>query len=476
MLVLFAAVLYWLGVYLKDVLYQDSLEVAKRSHLAAVYAVQASMVSSKGHQKWDQVVRRIPRQQDTEIEIMNIGGKVLFSTEPSRLGTKRHLSDAACKTCHKGGSSLAGTDTAIIRDPDKESYHVFVAPLRNTSECKTCHNKQGPKLGIVLIRQRLSAVHRQIRTVQIALAIAGVIVFLLTILATHAVLSRYLSRPLRKLVAGAKVLGAGKLDHVIDLPEHGELDILADTLNASAGKLDVLQKNRLAEERLATIGETVTGLAHCLKNTLNGLRAGQFVIERAMKNKDEEKLHKGWRVMKNSAQQVERLTFDMLYYAKARVPERSLCDVNDTVREVAEVMKEVAAPRSVEIRLELSEAVRQEALDRTSIYRAVLNLVTNAVDACDESEKGDLIIVSTDSSADDVIISVVDNGVGMPAMVRDNLFMRFFSTKESRGTGLGLPVVKKIAEEHGGSIEVESCPGEGSTFRIRIPRASTAKI
>jgi len=327
----------------------------------------------------------------------------------------------------------------------------------------------------VLIQQRLSVVHGQIRTVQIAIAIAGVIVFLLTILAIQAVLSRYLSQPLRKLVAGAKVLGAGQLDHVIDLPEHGEFDILADTLNASAGKLDVLQKNRLAEERLATIGETVTGLAHCLKNTLNGLRAGQFVIERAMKNQDQEKLLKGWRVMKNSAQQVERLTFDMLYYAKVRVPERSMCDVNDAVREVAEVMKEVAAPRSVEIRLELCEAKCQEALDRTSIYRAVLNLVTNAVDACDDSETGDLVIISTESSAEDVIISVVDNGIGMPTLVRDNLFVRFFSTKESRGTGLGLPVVKKIAEEHGGTVEVESRSGVGSTFRIRIPRASTSE-
>jgi signal transduction histidine kinase len=469
---LFALVLYWLSVYLKSVLYQDNLEVAKRSSLAAVYAVQASMVGRDGHEIWDRVVRKIPRQQGTDIEIIGAGGEVLFSTDPERRGANRDLRDPECSTCHESGSRRATTETAFIHDPDDEVHRVFAAPLRNTIECRTCHEEQGAKLGVVFVRQPLSAVHAQIRTVQLALAFAGVVVCLLTILATRAVLSRFLGRPLRKLVAGAQMMGAGRLNHVIELPEQGELDLLADTLNTSARRLEQLQRERLAEERLATIGETVTGLAHCLKNTLNGLRAGQYVVDRALATQDEEKLSRGWRAMKSAIRQVERLAFDMLYYAKDRVPEREPCDVNDTVQTVAEVMQEDAALRGVEIRLELGESRENDTLDCTAIYRAVLNLVTNGIDACVESDTGDLVTIRTEFNAEEITITVVDNGIGIPDWIVDNLFVRFFSTKETKGTGLGLPVVRKIAEEHGGTVEIESQLDQGSTFRIHLPRGS----
>ena len=105
--------------------------------------------------------------------------------------------------------------------------------------------------------------------------------------------------------------------------------------------------------------------------------------------------------------------------------------------------------------------------------RALLNLITNAVDACREksyAEGGDpKVEVSVKRGKGDLRFIVTDNGVGMSEDTRNKLFSRFFSTKEGRGTGLGLCVTQKIIEEHGGKIGVETSPGRGSTFTISLP-------
>ena len=106
----------------------------------------------------------------------------------------------------------------------------------------------------------------------------------------------------------------------------------------------------------------------------------------------------------------------------------------------------------------------------------LLNLATNAVEACTESETaGDRVVIRTRLEKGEILLSVEDNGVGMSEEVLARLFTRFFSTKGGKGTGLGLPVVRKIAEEHGGSLEIESEEGKGSVFRIRLPGSESAQ-
>jgi signal transduction histidine kinase len=142
------------------------------------------------------------------------------------------------------------------------------------------------------------------------------------------------------------------------------------------------------------------------------------------------------------------------------------------VGEVIDLLREMASDNEVQLRGALDEQVGSELLDRTTIYRAIPNLVTNAIDACTESETGDLVVVRTRSEPDKIVLTVADNGIGMTDDVRSRLFTRFFTTKAGKGTGLGLAVVKKIVEEHGGTVEVESEPGRGSSFHIHLPRSN----
>jgi signal transduction histidine kinase len=222
---------------------------------------------------------------------------------------------------------------------------------------------------------------------------------------------------------------------------------------------------------LAAIGEIVARVAHYQKNLLNGLRGGLYVTNGAMAKGDRENLREGWRMLHGSVQRIERLTLDMLYYVKGRVPKREPADVNEVIQEVVDLMREAAAQRNVELQAELGEGTSRQSFDRAAIHRAILDLVSNAIDACAESESGNLVSLTSEATGDGIVVTVADNGVGMSDEVRSNLFVRFFSTKGGQGTGLGLPVVKKVVEEHGGTLEVESKLGQGSSFRLRFPKS-----
>jgi signal transduction histidine kinase len=471
---IFVGFLFWLGSYLTEALHSANLELARRSNLAVVNAVQATMGTEGGHHVWDRIVERIPRHEEAKIEIINIRGKVLLSTDPANRKVIHRLVDSPCNACHENGSLQPTVESTFLRESGDESYQVFAAPLRNAEKCRVCHDEEGQKLGMVLVRQSLGPINEQVLTVQIALAVVGGIVLLVTGLTTRSMLGRYLNRPLRKLVDGARAIGAGDLEHTIELPEHTELAVLADTLNQSTVRLAGLQRELLENERLAAIGQTVTGLSHTLKNVLNGLRAGQFVLDRAMEKGDMEKLRTGLRVTKSSVRRVERLIFDMLYYVKERVPRREPINPNGVIREVIDELRDMANSLGIELSAEMDERIGIVELDRTGIYRALVDLVTNAIDACTESESGDRVILRSRAGPDEIVLTVEDNGIGMSDEVLSNLYTRFFSTKATGGTGLGLHVVKKVVEEHEGTINVDSVPGKGSAFHIRLPKSTEA--
>lgn len=469
----FAGVLYWLGEDLKGTLYAANLEIARRSGRMAVNAVESSMVlDAQGHGHWDRVAGKVAGVDGTEIQIIGTHGQVLFTTDPDNRGATYRFGDPACSVCHESGSRLASAETAFLHDSTDASYQVFAAPLRNTGECQTCHAKDGPKLGMVYVQQTLEPIHQQVRAAQIGIAVAGAIALLLTLLAVRVLLGRYLGRPLKRLVTGAQAIGSGNLQHRIELSERTELVVLADTLNASTTRLASLQRELVEQERFAAIGETVAGLAHCLKNLLNGLRAGQYVIERGMESNDTEKLQTGWRVLKEGVREVERFTGDMLYCVKERAPEREPIDPNEVMREVVALLQETASDKGIALRTELDDEIGMAELDRVLVYRAILNLATNAIDACVESESANRVLFRSLGTADEIVLTVEDNGIGMSQETQAQLFTRFFSTKGGRGTGLGLSVVKKITEEHGGTLRVVSALGKGSEVHIHLPRTA----
>jgi signal transduction histidine kinase len=160
----------------------------------------------------------------------------------------------------------------------------------------------------------------------------------------------------------------------------------------------------------------------------------------------------------------------MLFYAADRAIDPKPANPNDTILEVIELLEENARSQGVVLKSALDPNMVPVPLDRHALYRAILNLTTNAIDACVESEHGNTVTLKSVIQQDSVLITVQDNGVGIPQELLRRITERFFTTKPSKGTGLGLPVVQKIAELHGGRLEVESVLGQGSSFHLRLPR------
>jgi len=230
-----------------------------------------------------------------------------------------------------------------------------------------------------------------------------------------------------------------------------------------------LQEESIRQARLSAMGQGIAGAAHCIKNILNSIGGGEFVIQTGLKSENLQKIHKGWEVMRRNTRIMKDLVLDMLTYSKEREPELEPSDLNGICEDVRNLAKEKARERNVDILFNPATGLGDITLDPKGIYRCILNLVSNAVDACDKEEGTVTIATKSKANGGRVEVSISDNGCGISEEDRENLFKVFFSTKGSKGTGLGLSVTEKIISEHGGSILVDSEPGKGTTFFVQLP-------
>jgi len=161
---------------------------------------------------------------------------------------------------------------------------------------------------------------------------------------------------------------------------------------------------------------------------------------------------------------------DMLTFSKEREPDLVPSDINAVAADIVELMQGRAKDLGVELAFKPQEGIPRLKFDPDGLHRAILNVVTNAIDACDCVDNG-CVVVSTELAKDTDMLQVVvsDNGRGIPTEDIDKMFGLFVSRKGGRGTGLGLPVSKKILREHGGDIRVESDVGRGSRFILEWP-------
>ena len=233
----------------------------------------------------------------------------------------------------------------------------------------------------------------------------------------------------------------------------------------------------LQSERLAAVGQTIAALSHHIKNIMQGVRFGSDMVRIGLKETDHELLAKGWRLVEKNQARIDHLILDMLSYSKDREPAFDSVDLHMLIREVLEIVQGRAEEAEVSIRLLFDDAVPTVQCDIDGIHRALLNLVSNAIDALNDIETDEqrIIEVATQWITAEKVVEIVihDNGPGIPAEAQADIFKPFVSTKGSRGTGLGLPVSRKIIQEHGGDILLESTPGDGTTFRVRLPISDT---
>ena len=312
-----------------------------------------------------------------------------------------------------------------------------------------------------------------------AAAVAAVWIFLGHLLA--AIFIRRVTRPLVELVAASERL-AEERGVRLEEPDDPEIAELVHAFNRMSGRLEerraenqrliselearVEQKTRevLRADRLATLGGIAAGFAHEIGNSLNVIRGYTSVILRELPdggaNRDDLQAVK--REVSRAAGLIERF----LVFARARTVHPYPQPLEPILRDVAEVIGPLAGQSGVQRAVEIEPDLPDVDADAELLRQAFLNLSVNAVQAMQPG--GGTLTIRARRSGDAVVAEFQDTGPGMDAETAARVFEPFFTTK-ANGTGLGLAIVRQSAEAHGGSVEVESAPGRGATFRVRLP-------
>ncbi|MEC7678386.1 MAG: FHA domain-containing protein [Planctomycetota bacterium] len=252
-------------------------------------------------------------------------------------------------------------------------------------------------------------------------------------------------------------------------------------------------------ERLAAMGQAVASLSHDIKNILQGIRGGSYLIDAGLKSDQPTAVRRGWQMVERNQERISNLVLDMLSFSKDRIPNLKRQDLNNLAREIHSELENRTTELGIAFNLELEPKPIECEFEFDSLHRAILNLVINAIDAVTDTDEMGIeqnrvcqtstSHVSAEQDSDHLLASdklicirtwtdsitsccmeIEDNGRGIPSDLQDHLFEFFASSKGARGTGIGLPVSAKIVHEHQGSIEVITPRrGKGTVFRITLP-------
>lgn len=269
-----------------------------------------------------------------------------------------------------------------------------------------------------------------------------------------------------RLVGVLEVLNKIDGDHFTTLDMH--VMEMFSGLAATAITNARLVEEKIKTERLAAIGQAVTGLSHYTKNIVSGLNNSAELIEMGLNQNNFEVLHRTWPVFKRSTKRITHFVQDMLSFSKPRKPYREQFQLPELLEEVVENYHDLFHRKKIDVTVDtaaLSSAVYGEPV---SLHRCILNLVSNAADAVSDSD-GRIAIRAKDLDGRGVEITIDDNGPGIPPEIQAQIFDPFFSTKGAKGTGLGLAITQKIIHEHDGELTLSQGPMGGASFCILLP-------
>ncbi|MBZ5567022.1 MAG: HAMP domain-containing protein [Acidobacteriia bacterium] len=356
---------------------------------------------------------------------------------------------------------------------DSESFHAI--PLKGENDAL---------LGVLLIgssRRGLIELQRHIGAFAL---IVGGIGILLAILLSGWVAAR-VTQPIERLAEAAREVAAGHWETQVEVASHDEIGQLAESFNSMTHQLVEQHDRAMQAERVAAWRELARRLAHELKNPLFPL---QITVENLLRSRNSTEFDEVFRestaTLLAELGNLKAIVGRFSDFSKMPQPQLQPVNLNEIIRQVlklheaqlrvgqshgSETRATQDLPRVV-IAVELDESLDTVAADPDLLHRALSNLVLNALDAMPE---GGTITVRTSTTPEHVRIEVSDTGSGLTREECERLFTPYYTTKR-HGTGLGLAIVQSVVSDHRGSISVNSTPGKGATFRIDLPRASSA--
>ncbi len=444
------------------------------------------------------------------IRIYDKTGRISYSANQPDVGAVVDLHSQACITCHSSDSPTPRNDTDnYMRIYESEKgYRVLglITPIRNQRSCwdAQCHAHSPDQtvLGVLDVQLSLKDIDAQVSQGRRLMLGSALLTFFLLAGVTIVFVYQLVDRPVKAVIEGTKSLAAGNLEHHVPVEREDELGELAHAFNTMAGELkhakselvdwsntleekvekktaelNTIQSQILHMEKMASLGKLSSMIAHELNNPLAGILTYARLTEKrlAARNFEETKLIAMQNDVKLIAEEARRcgdIVKNLLFFARGHSTQYKQAELNDIILKSLRLVQHNLDLHEITMDIHLPSPPLIATCDQNQIQQAVLAIILNAIEAMPEGGKLRVVLGGVGESA---LIKIADTGIGITEEDQKRIFEPFFTTKEEgHGTGLGLSIAYGIVRAHNGTIDVESAPGRGASFTIRIPMNSPA--
>lgn len=433
------------------------------------------MLQGENEQLRSALERIVTSNHATDVMILNENGEIVLRASSEENVEKLPIDRFVELPEYPGEKFLS-------LNQDDKIYEYIITPIDKRADCYTCHAGPDSTKGFFGVKISMSDVRSVAMGHRTANIIMTVIIFVGLGGALFAILMVVVLRPVKKLQTRIT-----DIDLQIDRYERGEkvqftelavterkdeltmvlraFNRLMHRLNEANEKNHELHKLQMEHaDRLATTGEMAAGIAHEIKNPVAGVLGALQVFEGEAGHSDERR-----NIISEMKIQLERVNYavnDLLSYARPVNPEFKEFDVADVIKRTVSLLAPHAKEPKAKLEMVLPEGKLVLNADKKQVQQILWNIILNGLQALN---KEGAVSVSAGEKENSVEIIVKDNGRGIPPEHLNCVFQPFFTTKH-KGTGLGMTITKRIIEQHGGTISIQSEPGKGTAVSISLPQ------
>lgn len=447
-----------------------------------------------------QMIQEIGKQKGVlHIRLISKAGRIIYSTDESEIGQLIDKNAEACNMCHSGGTPQLDVSSMnrsrFFTDKKGEQVLGLAKAIYNSEKCYTAachfHPESFKVLGVLDVITSLQPMREMMASYRYKLGAVTVLIIGILWASITFFMMILVKRPINQLLYQIKLLAKGELGGTVPKFTSYELALLSDSFNQMTqnlrkarseledwahtleirveertDELKKVQSRLIRSEKLASLGELVAGIAHEINNPLTGILMYASLVQQ------DERLDPVFKsdiaIIVRETERCARIVSGLLDFSREKCPKKKLSSIPKIMDATLSLVKSQSIFLNVKIVTEYNHNIPDIQVDPNLIEQVFVNIVLNAGQAM---PGGGILSIKIRLSDDgtNLIVEISDTGCGIPEGNLRKIFDPFFTTKENKGTGLGLSVSYGIIESHGGEIQVQSDPGEGTTFTILLP-------
>lgn len=447
-----------------------------------------------------EMMREVGTQESIrQIRMISKSGRIIFSTNDNEVGSildKDSENLSMFNPAQDKKSSLAPRKKSRIFSDSKGIQLMGLSKaIYNEESCYTSkchfHPENLRVLGVLEVTVSLEKMQKQLGAYRTRVISMTLILLILVWIGLTLCMQRMVNIPVQQLLRHAREVGGGNLEAEVIIASHDEMGTLASVMNEMTlglkkshdqlgewgrtlekkvaertQELERMQAQLVRSEKLASLGELVAGIAHEINNPLTGILVFSSLI------KNDSRLDAALKSdLETIIQETERCALivkGLLDFARETAPQKSWISLNDVLEASLALVRNQALFQNITIFRDYSDDMPAILADPNQLEQVFINMLLNAGHAMITGGTLRVTTAKVDGT-NGVVAKVADTGCGIPEENLARIFDPFFTTKDTSGTGLGLSVSYGIINSHGGTIEVESSVGIGTTFTIRLP-------